>query len=908
EIAARLETTQPLGTLSELLALRDQLIGDQLTLQASIERIATERDALQLQAAELTRGGALFDVDLLRLRDELGAELLAGRFEDLESAEASWVEARLGPWLHALVVEDPAAAAAELAKLDHPLETVHFVRAGALLELTSSAADSGQPALLCEEPYGLRVVRRRELPSLGRRARETKLEEMLEKIVGHSAQIEQLTKEAGVNAGRRRDSELLLGSAEVWLAGDPERKRGPLLAQIADLEQREREQRTRDQAARAKLTSLRARMKGLRRLLPDAQLLESPNFAQRAQELASMRARLIAQREELARLKSVQRELARVLDVLRTPPPAAAELARLQAELERLSSEHERSLRARAALDAVHGLRHALEFSDAQAALDTHAALSPALEAQHAAARSELQASEAAEADALAAWEVATEERQNADARLAAVLAHRDRALAELTTLGGIATEVERAASARDLTRATNLLTQLEAAARASVAERALAEERHTRAQTDLVALHEQTAAESGAAQPFDQAWQRLRQAAEAAGVLHNALAVTPPAGRGSMQLSADASSKRQVLLDRVGRTRGTDDLLLAITQAPEGALGYLDMWQAVRAWLGKRVPAQVAEVMDPLLALERLRDHLEMLESRLSRQEGDLRGSSEDVARGIEVQLRRALGQVRRLNQQLEGIHFGSVHGIRIELRRIERMDQILRALREGQAQDLLFSAALPIEEALDEIFKRYAGGGKGAGQRLLDYREYIELAVEVRRQTESAWEPANPTRLSTGEAIGVGAALMMVVLTQWEWDANLLRPRGALGSIRFLFLDEANRLSRDNLGVLFDLCRTLELQLLVAAPEVARADGNTTYRLVRHTSESGREEVIVSGRRALPTLPEAENEPNSSTEPAAEATVEIAEATDTSAVDSVAEVSLESDAAADGGDVLET
>jgi hypothetical protein len=137
----------------------------------------------------------------------------------------------------------------------------------------------------------------------------------------------------------------------------------------------------------------------------------------------------------------------------------------------------------------------------------------------------------------------------------------------------------------------------------------------------------------------------------------------------------------------------------------------------------------------------------------------------------------------------------------------------------------------------------------------RLLDYREYLELVVEIRRQTSEAWEPASPTRLSTGEAIGVGAALMMVVLTEWERDANLLRSRATPGSLRFLFLDEANRLSRDNLGVLFELCRILELQLMIAAPEVARSEGVTTYRLVRHLTEDGREEVIVSGRRAIAT-----------------------------------------------------
>ena len=69
--------------------------------------------------------------------------------------------------------------------------------------------------------------------------------------------------------------------------------------------------------------------------------------------------------------------------------------------------------------------------------------------------------------------------------------------------------------------------------------------------------------------------------------------------------------------------------------------------------------------------------------------------------------------------------------------------------------------------------------------------------------------------------------------------------------GRPRLLFLDEANRLSQDNLAVLFDLCQTLDLQLLIAAPEVALAEGNTTYRLVRLTTAEGREEVRVTGRR---------------------------------------------------------
>ena len=368
----------------------------------------------------------------------------------------------------------------------------------------------------------------------------------------------------------------------------------------------------------------------------------------------------------------------------------------------------------------------------------------------------------------------------------------------------------------------------------------------------------EKVAAERREAEPALDRWERLR----AAVADRNLLASVVTSGtsdvsgiRGHVNLVQEAHKQRAVLVERLRAAHGAQDLLAKVDKNAEGeGIGfadvYLELWLAVRDWLRRRLPAQVAEVDDPREALLRLRDQLTGLEERLGRQEDDLRGASEDVARGIDVQIRKARGQVSRLNQNLGGVSFGSIEGIRVKVQSVERMEQVLRALREGAVQGLLFQENLPIEEALDEIFRRY-GGGRSGGQRLLDYREYVHLQVEVRRTAGSDWEVANPTRLSTGEAIGVGAALMMVVLTEWERDANLLRGKRAHGSLRFLFLDEANRLSHDNLGVLFDLCQTLDLQLLIAAPEVARAEGNTTYRLVRRVDADGREEVLVSGRR---------------------------------------------------------
>ena len=126
------------------------------------------------------------------------------------------------------------------------------------------------------------------------------------------------------------------------------------------------------------------------------------------------------------------------------------------------------------------------------------------------------------------------------------------------------------------------------------------------------------------------------------------------------------------------------------------------------------------------------------------------------------------------------------------------------------------------------------------------------MELQVKIQRPDSRKWENANPTHLSTGEAIGVGAALMMVVLAEWEKTSTQFRKRRSFGSMRFLFLDEANRLDRANLHTIFDLCRTLELQLLVAAPEVAQAEGCTVFHLTR-IQEKGKERVVVSGRRLV-------------------------------------------------------
>jgi chromosome partition protein MukB len=844
------------ATREALLRLRDSLSSERQELSAKLEQLGQTRERWLREANQFEAAGGQFPAELLKLRDELDGELLGNRFEELDLAEASRLEALLGPLAHAIVVDDVQAAAERLRDKPRELSELRLVAAGTELDFLRQETPKNALDVCVSEGPALRITRRPERATLGRKARETRVEELRRQAAETGGQLEQLQARSRAVSGALSEIDQLLPDAELLERGDPANVESALRT---DEQQLANDERALDQS----ITELALRVRALqqesgryRGLLSEAFLLDAESHADRARELAAQLTRLDASSAELTRSASVRRQLEPLLEALRVPPPSAEELARFESERQALADARDRVFQQIDALERLLRELPALAWEDAERSLASRAQVAPALDEQHQRARGAMEASELAVQTAETAWELATNQLQRAEATLAAVSAHAERLAPELESLG--------AASELSSERAAQRLAELESGAeRLTLDERELLARRG--AQTERARQLEQALAEAERlldsarqhAGPAAERWRTLRERAEAAHVLQSGESSEHGEPPSAIELWAEARSRSELLGDRLAAARGGEGLARELSELSlDDGQAFLSCWLKVREWLARRVPAQVAEVDDPLLSLERLRGHLSVLEQRLSHQESDLRGASEDVARGIEVQLRRAKAQVRRLNQNLAGVSFGSIAGIRVELRRAQQMEPVLRALAEGSVQELLFQSSLPMEEALSEILRRY-GGGRSGGARVLDYREYLELVVEVQRKADGNWEPANPTRLSTGEAIGVGAALMMVVLAEWERDANLLRSRRGSGSLRFLFLDEANRLSQDNLGSLFDLCESLDLQLLIAAPEVARTEGNTTYRLVRKVTEDGREEVIVSGRRSLTAEP---------------------------------------------------
>lgn len=862
-VASRLERVLggALRTREELDEARALLDEQRDARQRRHEELRRSQVEVQEQARALEQAGGAFHRELLALRDAVGGELLAGHLDDVAIDRAGALQARLGPLADAIVVDDARAAATLVRGVDRGIDTVWLVEGEAAREL----AEPGEIVVLSgdvvvDEGDRVRVTRVPEKPTLGHRARSRRIAELRERSEALAVEIAAAETELGELDARRRDLALLLAEVGLLALGDPARELDENEQARGRAEKAERRHRKAAEQAGRALAEARRRRKALRELQAEAHLLDEGDLVERAGVLHGQWREAVEARSELQRTHEARRVLSTHLDALRRLPLGDEDAAALRERLRALGQERQGTYLAQDGLRYVDEHREALAWSDAEAALAAETKLVPELTRQHENAERERDEARVQVGDARVRVDELRESRQDVEGRTKAVEARRDLERGELeATRIEDASDEALARAASDVEALGDQAQALDGQQRELGREVATLEERLGQREKSLEGASADLDAREKEHKPSQEAWDGLRKRAEAEGLLTPSISarlLEPNVGSPNRNTQARTEGGR--LEERLKSAKGGQEIIERVRTWLSPSVseqtvseGYLQAWVVVRDWLRRRVPAQIAEVDDPLEALERLQHHLAALEQRLGRQESELRGASEDVARGIDVHIRKAQGHVRQLNRELQGVRFGTILGMTIRLQRDERMEKVLSALREGPDQGMLFDTSMPIEQALEELFRRH-GGGRTGGQRLLDYREYVQLAVEVRRQGSGEWEAANPSRMSTGEAIGVGAALMMVVLTAWERAANLFRGKRSVGTLRWLFLDEANRLSHDSLAVLFDLCGGLDLQLLIAAPVVEHGKGCTTYRLVRRVSEDGRPEVIVTGRVA--------------------------------------------------------
>lgn len=852
------EWQQPAGRATDLLRLRSWLQETHATHSGAIAEGERRRVTLRADIASLELAGGSPDPRMAKAKDVVGGELVSDHFDDISLGEAGEQEALLGPLVHAVIVEDAAAAARKLvAAADRP-DTVWLVDKPAALR-ESGEGKRLDGSVFVDVAAGGRLTRIPDRPVLGRIARERRLQELreedrlvIDQLAIDESRVSRITFAFG-------ETDLLLQAAALLEREDPEVELASARIAARKAEHDAKHERAHAATAQEEIDRLAPRLGELRGLQQDGWVLDEADFGERQRLLD---ARLAQVRAADARLREAgpQREELRLgIDALRILPLAPEELSRLQARVREQRSDVDSMHRVLADVDHVLEHRVALEWADAADALAKTEGLVPSLEKQCSNAKEHAHAAEEAVLDRDGAVGDARRNENEAHAAasiLDAALARDRKDLTETGIDDASAAAVE--AAELDVTRSGTRAREAEAGHLGCAEESSRLGLLLEQARKEVGEKKTEAETEEQKWTPQQERWEQLQATATKEGLLGAAMSgkyLERFGEKGSIHVWAQARAAAGGLLQQLRRSNDGEAIAAEIgatIDAEDQVLSdlFLGAWRSVRTWLRRRVPPQISEESDPLAALLRLRDHLRSLQARLGTQEEDLRGESQNVARNIDIHIRRARKQVTALSGSLATVRFGSIESVRIDVRQVERMGNVLEALRSGKAQDLLFGSSMPIEDALNALFERHAGGKTG-GQKLLDYREYLDLRVEVMRKGGKQWEPANSVKMSTGEAIGVGASLMMVILAAWEKDANLLRGKRAFGTLRLLFLDEANRLSPESLLVLFELCGTLELQLVIAAPEIAQASGNTTYRLVRQVDAEGREVVIASGRR---------------------------------------------------------
>ena len=302
---------------------------------------------------------------------------------------------------------------------------------------------------------------------------------------------------------------------------------------------------------------------------------------------------------------------------------------------------------------------------------------------------------------------------------------------------------------------------------------------------------------------------------------------------------------------------------VLRLSEDPKRPERKIQFFIAVYQHLRERIRQDIIRTDDPVEAIEQMEIELNRLTEELTAREQMLAISSRSVSNIIRKTIQREQNRIRQLNQGLQAVSFGQVKSVRLNVNVREAHSTLLDVLSEQheQHQDLFKSSRLTFSEALAKLYQRLnpqidmgQRTPQTIGEELLDYRNYLEMEVEVNRGSDG-WLRAESGALSTGEAIGTGMSILVMVVQSWEEESRRLRGKD-ISPCRLLFLDEAARLDAKSIATLFELCDRLEMQLIIAAPENISPEKGTTYKLVRKVFNNT-EHVHVVGLRGFAAEP---------------------------------------------------
>ncbi len=826
-------------------------------LSLAKDKLAERRSQLDAEIERIASPGGSNDPRLKGLADTLGGVLLSEIYDDITIDDAPYFSAMYGPARHAIVVSDLSGIEEKLVELDDCPEDLYIIE-GDIDAFDDSSFDAEElEGAVCVRMNDrqMRYSRLPEIPLFGRAAREQRLELLRNE---REEVVEKHAKAAFDSQKMQRLYQafnlFVSNHIQVAFDADPEQalatirdKRNQIARVLADLDAKEQQQRSQLQTSKQALSSLD-------KLASHMVLVEDESLQARFDELEEKIAQLAEAKNFLNNHAKAVTQLENIASALDADPEQFDALeAEYKAADERLQDLKKQIF----ALSDLVERRHYFAYSDSVDLLNKSSELSEQLKAKLVQAeqmrtrsREELKQSQG---QMNQYNQVLASLKSSHQAKLETVQEFKQ----ELQEFGVNADEgaEERAMRRRDelherLHTSRSRKSEYERTITSTELEMKGLAKRLKKVQKEYVELRTfVVAAKAGWCSVL-----RLARENDVERRLHK---------RELAYMSAD--ELRSMSDKSLGALRlavaNNDDLRDALRLSEDNArperkvLFYIAVYQHLR----ERIRQDIIRTDDPVEAIEEMEVELARLTEELTQRENRLAISSESVASIIKKTIQREQNRIRMLNQGLSNISFGQVKGVRLNVKIRESHEVLLNGLATQQEQhkDLFESTRFTFSEAMAKLFQRvnpHIDMGQRSpqvlGEELLDYRNYLELSVEVNRGTDG-WLQAESGALSTGEAIGTGQSILLMVVQSWEEESRRLRSKDIV-PCRLLFLDEAARLDAKSIATLFELCDRLDMQLLIAAPENISPEKGTTYKLVRKVFKD-HEHVHVVGLRGF-------------------------------------------------------
>ncbi|MCT8353424.1 MULTISPECIES: chromosome partition protein MukB [Photorhabdus] len=827
--------------------------------EATVERdeVAAQKRELEKQIERLSQPSGAEDSRMIALAERFGGVLLSEIYDDITIDDAPYFSALYGPARHGIVVPDLSLVRPHLEALEDCPEDLYLIEGDpqSFDDSVFSAEEQENAVLVKSSDRQWRYSRYPELPLFGRAARENRLEALnlerdtlAERYATLSFDVQKIQR------AHQAFSQFVGKHLSVAFDADPEAEIRELRQRHTELERELSRFEEQTQQQRQQYTQAKESLTTLNRLIPQVTLLLDETLIDRVEEI----------REELEEAQEAARFLQQHGSSLAKLEPMVAVLQsdpqqheQLQRDYETAKqSQHQAKQRAFALVEVVQRRAH-FSYSDSAGMLSENADLNDKLrqrlehaESDRSRAREQLRQQQAQYSQfnqVLASLKSSYETKQD-------MLKELEQEMKEIGVQADANAEM-RARERRDrlheaLSTNRSRVNQLEKQIAFCEAEMDSLQKKLRKLERDYHQIREQVvSAKAGWCAVMrmvkDNGVERRLHRRELAYMDGGALRSMSDKALGALRLAvADNEHLRDAL---------------RLSEDPKRPERKVQFFIAVYQHLRERIRQDIIRTDDPVDAIEQMEIELARLTEELTAREQKLAISSKSVANIIRKTIQREQNRIRMLNQGLQAVSFGQVRGVRLNVNVRESHAILLDVLSEQQEQhqDLFNSQRFTFSEAMAKLYQRLNPQvdmgqrlPQTIGEELLDYRNYLELDVEVNRGSDG-WLKAESGALSTGEAIGTGMSILVMVVQSWEEESRRLRGKD-ISPCRLLFLDEAARLDAKSIATLFELCERLQMQLIIAAPENISPEKGTTYKLVRKVFKN-HEHVHVVGLRGF-------------------------------------------------------